>query len=127
MPRLPASNQYIINALPMLKPCPPDDGPVPACSCSFCSAASAASTFFKASGDGRLDATWWDALQPNGLVNNIGVPGTAGFGVKRTVYNVCVDDCEALRSMPPAQFDMLRRGLTALIWFYGIPNIREVK
>lgn len=30
---------------------------------------------------GRLDATWWDALQPNGLVNNIGVPGTAGFGV----------------------------------------------
>ena len=30
---------------------------------------------------GRLDATWWDALQPNGLINNIGVPGTAGFGV----------------------------------------------
>lgn len=30
---------------------------------------------------GRLDATWWDALQPSGLVNNIGVPGTAGFGV----------------------------------------------
>lgn len=30
---------------------------------------------------GRLDATWWDALQPNGLVNDIGVPGTAGFGV----------------------------------------------
>ena len=34
-----------------------------------------------ADASGRLDATWWDALQPNGLVNNIGVPGTAGFGV----------------------------------------------
>lgn len=34
-----------------------------------------------ADANGRLDATWWDALQPNGLVNNIGVPGTAGFGV----------------------------------------------
>ena len=34
-----------------------------------------------ADANGRLDPTWWDALQPNGLVNNIGVPGTAGFGV----------------------------------------------
>lgn len=34
-----------------------------------------------ADANGRLDATWWDALQPNGLVNNIGIPGTAGFGV----------------------------------------------
>lgn len=34
-----------------------------------------------ADANGRLDSTWWDALQPNGLVNNIGIPGTAGFGV----------------------------------------------
>ena len=34
-----------------------------------------------ADASGRLDPTWWAALQPSGLVNNIGVPGTAGFGV----------------------------------------------
>ncbi len=34
-----------------------------------------------ADANGRLDASWLAALQPSGLVNNIGVPGTAGFGV----------------------------------------------
>lgn len=34
-----------------------------------------------ADANGRLDPTWWSAIQPSGLVNNIGVPGTAGFGV----------------------------------------------
>ncbi len=34
-----------------------------------------------ADANGRLDPTWLAALQPSGLVNNIGVPGTAGFGV----------------------------------------------
>lgn len=34
-----------------------------------------------ADANGRLDPTWWAAIQPNGLVNHIGVPGTAGFGV----------------------------------------------
>lgn len=31
--------------------------------------------------DGRLDPTWWAALQPNAAINSIGIPGTAGFGV----------------------------------------------
>lgn len=34
-----------------------------------------------ADANGRLDPTWWSAIQPNSLVNHIGVPGTAGFGV----------------------------------------------
>lgn len=34
-----------------------------------------------ADANGRLDPTWWAAIQPNSLVNHIGVPGTAGFGV----------------------------------------------
>ena len=47
-----------------------------------------------------------------------------GHGVEGMTFNTCVVGEEQLRMMPPAQFDMLRRGLTALIWFYGIPNER---
>lgn len=34
-----------------------------------------------ADGNGRLDPTWYAALLPNASINNIGIPGTAGFGV----------------------------------------------
>lgn len=30
---------------------------------------------------GRIDPTWWAAMQPNVAINSIGIPGTAGFGV----------------------------------------------
>ena len=30
--------------------------------------------------DGRIDPTWWAAMQPNAAINSIGIPGTAGFG-----------------------------------------------
>lgn len=30
---------------------------------------------------GRLDKSWYAALQPNAGINDIGIPGTAGFGV----------------------------------------------
>lgn len=34
-----------------------------------------------AGSNGRLDASWYAAMQPNALLNDIGIPGTAGYGV----------------------------------------------
>lgn len=38
----------------------------------------------------------------------------AGHGVKQTVRNVCIEDIETLRLMPPSQLKLLKAGLRAL-------------
>jgi hypothetical protein len=44
----------------------------------------------------------------------------AGAGVKQTVRNVCIEDNEALRLMPPAQLRLLKSGLQALMFAKGV-------
>jgi hypothetical protein len=44
----------------------------------------------------------------------------AGPGVKQTVRNVCVEDMETLRLMPPAQLKLLKAGLRALALAKGV-------
>jgi hypothetical protein len=49
-----------------------------------------------------------------------GVLLKAGPGVKQTVRNVCVEDMETLRLMPPAQLKLLKAGLRALAIAKGL-------
>lgn len=50
---------------------------------------------------------------------------TDGPRVKTTVFNVCVLDYDNLRDMPPSMWDFLHRGLRALIFHYGLEDIRK--
>lgn len=49
-----------------------------------------------------------------------GVLLKAGAGVKQTVRNVCIEDNDALRLMPPAQLKLLKSGLQALMFARGV-------
>src|SRR5688572_18029376 len=56
----------------------------------------------------------------NMMMKMEGILLKAGAGVKQTVRNVCVEDMETLRLMPPAQLKLLKAGLRALAMARGV-------